>query len=100
MCEMIQCYSLPECARALYSFLSLEIGYTDMAATEDVTKPVAIFRGATIDSWYHVKSVLHFKPSQAKWEKKKSSPDQEAHEVAAANPCACFSMYAAQESAL
>ena len=60
----MQCYSLPECARVLYSFFPLEIGYTDMAATEDVTKPVAIFRGATVDSWYHIKSVLHVKPSK------------------------------------
>ena len=65
MCEMMQCYSLPECDGAHYSFLPLKIVYSDRAATEDVTKPVAIFWGATVDSWYHIKSVLQVKPSQS-----------------------------------
>ena len=65
MSKMMHSINLPECATALYSFLPLEIGYSDMAATEDVTKPVAYFRGGTVDSWYHIKSILQVKHNQS-----------------------------------
>ena len=57
----MQCHSLPVCASALGSFLALEIALSEMAATEDVTVPVAhiTVHAATAHIWNHIESVLH-----------------------------------------
>ena len=85
----MQCHNLPVCAIAL----------SEMAATEDVTVPVAhiTVHAATAHIWNHIESVLHVR---VKASKKKRSLNQEAHEVASGNPIAILNICLPQVSTL